>query len=131
MNTIAGRIRLPFLIVDWLAASIALVSPRMKSSFWKRIGILLLLVPWLAWEFYKDSKSPDSTLRLFRQAPVAATMTCLVFSATYVPLMWLMIRYLNVGRRRKKNGECVKCGYSLRGNVSGICPECGTKVAGE
>jgi len=26
------------------------------------------------------------------------------------------------------HGRCVKCGYDLTGNVSGICPECGTPV---
>ena len=25
-------------------------------------------------------------------------------------------------------GHCVSCGYDLRGNVSGRCPECGTPV---
>ncbi len=27
--------------------------------------------------------------------------------------------------RRKRRGQCVTCGYSLEGNVSGVCPECG------
>jgi hypothetical protein len=26
-------------------------------------------------------------------------------------------------------GVCVSCGYDLTGNVSGVCPECGTKLA--
>jgi hypothetical protein len=26
---------------------------------------------------------------------------------------------------RRRQGRCVGCGYSLEGNVSGICPECG------
>ena len=30
-------------------------------------------------------------------------------------------------RRRRAKGLCMKCGYNLTGNVSGICPECGTK----
>lgn len=30
--------------------------------------------------------------------------------------------------RRRRKGLCVKCGYDLTGNVSGVCPECGTKV---
>ena len=25
-------------------------------------------------------------------------------------------------------GHCQKCGYNLIGNVSGVCPECGTKI---
>jgi len=31
-------------------------------------------------------------------------------------------------RRRTRNriGACVRCSYSLTGNTSGICPECGT-----
>ena len=30
--------------------------------------------------------------------------------------------------RRRRNGWCVDCGYDLTGNVSGICPECGTRI---
>jgi hypothetical protein len=29
--------------------------------------------------------------------------------------------------RRRCKGLCVRCGYDLTGNVSGICPECGTE----
>jgi hypothetical protein len=31
-------------------------------------------------------------------------------------------------RRRPRKGPCVKCGYNLTGNESGICPECGTRI---
>ncbi len=27
--------------------------------------------------------------------------------------------------RRRRRGLCLKCGYNLEGNVSGVCPECG------
>jgi len=30
--------------------------------------------------------------------------------------------------RRRKKGLCLKCGYNLTGNVSGICPECGERI---
>jgi len=30
---------------------------------------------------------------------------------------------------RRKHGLCLHCGYSLAGNVSGVCPECGTPAA--
>ena len=26
---------------------------------------------------------------------------------------------------RTRRGLCVHCGYDLRGNISGVCPECG------
>lgn len=29
---------------------------------------------------------------------------------------------------RRAQGLCVRCGYNLTGNVSGICPECGTTI---
>ena len=27
--------------------------------------------------------------------------------------------------RRRRKGLCIKCGYDLTGNISGVCPECG------
>jgi len=33
-------------------------------------------------------------------------------------------------RRRRPPGHCRNCGYDLTGNVSGVCPECGTVIAG-
>jgi len=30
--------------------------------------------------------------------------------------------------RLQANGNCRHCGYDLTGNISGICPECGTTV---
>ena len=31
-------------------------------------------------------------------------------------------------RRKKRTEECETCGYNLTGNVSGVCPECGSKI---
>lgn len=31
--------------------------------------------------------------------------------------------------RRRRRGLCLQCGYKLTGNVTGICPECGTMFA--
>lgn len=30
---------------------------------------------------------------------------------------------------RRKKGCCIHCGYDLRGNTSGTCPECGSATA--
>ena len=30
--------------------------------------------------------------------------------------------------RRRHEGYCVRCGYDLTGNRSGVCPECGHRV---
>jgi hypothetical protein len=52
----------------------------------------------------------------------------------YVPL-WLPLLSFAVPTaflwwrdRRYPPGHCQTCGYNLTGNVSGICPECGTAV---
>lgn len=32
---------------------------------------------------------------------------------------------------RRPLGHCASCCYDLTGNMSGICPECGTKISGQ
>ena len=34
-------------------------------------------------------------------------------------------------RRARERGICAGCGYDLRGNVSGVCPECGSPIPGK
>ena len=34
----------------------------------------------------------------------------------------------NLERRRSERGICKTCDYNLTGNLSGICPECGTAI---
>ena len=34
-----------------------------------------------------------------------------------------------VARKRRRSGSCPACSYDLTGNVSGVCPECGTAIA--
>lgn len=40
----------------------------------------------------------------------------------------LALKSLSADRRRSKEQVCHFCGYNLTGNVSGTCPECGTKI---
>jgi len=61
-----------------------------------------------------------------------------VFGLVDVSLLWLVIAAacltvvsalaLRFTRRTAKVGSCRRCGYDLRGNVSGRCPECGAAV---
>ncbi len=50
-----------------------------------------------------------------------------VNSAFYGLLLWLLSLVPSIIRRglRRRRGRCVKCGYDLRGNPAGGCPECG------
>jgi hypothetical protein len=57
-------------------------------------------------------------------------VVCVAWPIAYL-LEWLVeAAQRNVRRRRSSSGLCSACGYSLRGNVSGVCPECGTCAAG-
>lgn len=47
----------------------------------------------------------------------------LVLSSGFPMLLLVRLR-----RQRAKALECRRCGYDLQGNVSGICPECGTPI---
>ena len=55
------------------------------------------------------------------------------FPAWVPPLVLATVSYIVARplirvRNRRRRGLCVTCGYDLRGNVSGVCPECGQAV---
>jgi len=41
---------------------------------------------------------------------------------------WLCVRLRNRLFERQTGPHCLECGYNLTGNVSGVCPECGTAI---
>src|SRR4051812_9720628 len=58
----------------------------------------------------------------FAEFFAVALLTVSFLAAIY----WLMFLGMTRSHRRAREGLCLHCGYSLRGNVSGVCPECGT-----
>lgn len=48
-----------------------------------------------------------------------------LFLAFAIPTVWLWWR----DRPRGRLGCCLRCGYDLTGNISGVCSECGLPVA--
>jgi hypothetical protein len=73
-----------------------------------------------------------ATVFIFLRAVPAVPVAVVAAALTLAGLWWwerpaaLRVR-LRADRRRL--GLCVSCRYDLRGNVSGICPECGTAKA--
>lgn len=63
---------------------------------------------------------------------VRGTYTTLVFSG--VVLLWafgpgiILLYQREKYRQAKLFPLCLRCGYNLHGNTSGVCPECGTKT---
>lgn len=50
-----------------------------------------------------------------------------IIALSVLPLLWLC--RMRKFRRRQRSNCCTACGYNLTGNVSGVCPECGTAIA--
>ncbi len=60
---------------------------------------------------------------------ILLVLTPLIGVAFYTASWWLHARRLNTASiQRMRHGQCPKCEYDLTGNVSGICPECGTPI---
>jgi hypothetical protein len=60
-------------------------------------------------------------------------VSLLVFVLIMAGAIWFTVarRVLihgNLRERRWRDGLCLRCGYPLRGNTSGACPECGEKI---
>ena len=56
-----------------------------------------------------------------------AVVRPLVFLAPIVTA-WAVYRTARSWRTGRPPGVCLRCGYDLTGNVSGVCPECGAKA---
>ena len=54
----------------------------------------------------------------------------LVVALILVPVGLMFLANLRPMRRhwRLTRGLCVRCGYDLTANVSGVCPECGKRI---
>ena len=60
---------------------------------------------------------------------VAVFLTTSLACGVAADVLWDRPKRLQrLRRKRSERGQCAECGYSLAGNVSGVCPECGTRV---
>lgn len=58
--------------------------------------------------------------------------TCVGAAAVlaYIPAR-LLFGHLRSATISDETWRCRRCGYNLTGNVSGVCPECGTRIDGD
>lgn len=107
-----GWLRASALIPIWvLAADSSLASLR------DRIFVLMHGPIPAGTPVVTPSQAEQVWLRFCAVLPIALT-----FSA----LGALLIAYLRDENRQRAPEQCPACGYDLTGNVSGVCPECGT-----
>ena len=74
---------------------------------------------------WKTNTRPDHFCKYYFVSLGRTTLLALPLPLVIIT-RWLFLR--RQGRTRRRRNQCLKCGYSLTGNVSGICPECGTKI---
>ncbi len=73
------------------------------------------------WTWYWWPRSDDNS-RNWHYVSLPLWIPFVAFGVPVAVLMWQ-------DRRRVRPGQCPRCGYDLRGNVSGRCPECGTPTS--
>jgi hypothetical protein len=73
-------------------------------------------------------KRPDGKYFMSRILSFPIGLATLAFAFPLACMWWI-----RVGRpcRRRRRGLCVRCGYDLRANLSGKCPECGLEYVAD
>lgn len=79
----------------------------------------LTTTPWCP----ERSPGTGTTTWLEAIVPLASMPLVLINAALWLP----SLRRRALAARCEEEPQCENCGYSLRGNESGICPECGTE----
>jgi len=140
---VAGTTLTPVVLILWLTSIIAYIRvPHAKGeafalgngSFILHSGVSTAGTPLTLqaqWHWAGLTAGEFSTQSATWTGGVTATSRCfaiwpmLVSLAIVTVILWLLIP------KRIPPGYCQKCGYDLTGNVSGICPECGTPIKSE
>lgn len=74
------------------------------------------------WRWFWRCKGCGSGLS-FRETPMPdEAFIALLSMSMFTPFL------LDVVVVERAPGYCLECGYNLRGNVSGVCSECGTQI---
>jgi len=91
-------------------------DPGKHLSFWRRNGICYVVGP-----LDEPPKVIDRVLT-FPLPPL------ILLIGVPLAVYWRWFFRQRRLRQRKLLGLCLNCGYSLTGNLSGVCPECGERV---
>ena len=99
------------------------VTPRDEQfHFTTHVGKpIRLRMPLLKYD-YPDSTSPG------RRYSLLVLPFWLLLLLTAIPTAWLWHRDRRLISSSLDHRLCLRCGYDLTGNTSGVCPECGDKA---
>ena len=84
---------------------------------------------WHLLDNFNDYPDPDRTWRIdvLENGPFHLVFPCwsVLLLSSLLPVWWAIRARAKPAMNRSK---CSNCGYNLTGNLSGVCPECGTKL---
>ena len=86
----------------------------------------------LGFRFLRTTRPPQPSRPGHSSIPLLAVRQVVIPlwlpSGVALILPVISLRRQVIARKRRRSLSCVACGYSLTGNTSGICPECGTAI---
>lgn len=100
---------------DFWGTPTKLMAPHVVFATWETCHAVD--VGWLSWDLMYDRRS------MILRFPIWA------WAGPFLTLAAVCTFYQRRHRVRTADPICRVCGYNLRGNRSGRCPECGTPVA--
>ncbi len=102
-----------------------------KWAYEKRGGCSILVTPDLIEDSIGRPLTPEEAERFWRDrfssVHFVAPLWAAIPATAFLPLL-VFVRGPLRRKRRRRRGLCVGCGYDLRGNVSGVCSECGRET---
>lgn len=118
---------LPFMFAFlWIFVALAVVMPGMIAKLPRKtlnaIGLWGLVAYFLVVLIHHNFLSENLQRALM-------PLECWV-PIVWIPACWLSLKE-DIKERYLPAGLCRICKYNLTGNISGICPECGSAVAGK
>ena len=83
--------------------------------------------------FYSSNYVPWERVGLlpradFRTWPGSPTRRYIIWIPFWIPLSASLAGFFLLRPKRRSSHGCRSCDYDLTGNVSGVCPECGTLI---
>ena len=126
---------IPHLVCQWHPKRCAFVIAVDGDILFADVLLQALLKPrsWVLGETPKDGARRRLYYGFFRESyasrPGLWQIPVWPFVMIFLgyPVSVLAARSLHRWRRQHK-GLCLKCGYNLTGNVTGVCPECGHEI---
>lgn len=120
VHTILATIVFAYVILDWQSSDgSSLIAWAIFMFLDFPISLTFFLIEWLAGMCGVETYFRYTTLPFLDVVVLGGVQWYLILSTLFP------------GSRRTSTSECMMCGYSLRGNTSRVCPECGTPIEEE